>query len=74
MTRDHEFRVHTTIVADTVAAIRRCDVYRLLDCWAYKEPDKVREFTGWLVRERPDLEREIEECLADLEAEAHYGH
>lgn len=64
-TTDADYRRHVLLVADDVAKIRKCDVYRLLACLHENRPG----FAVWLKNERRDLVREITECCRDLAEE-----
>ena len=50
------------IAADSVEKLRRCDVFRVLDC-RYAEAVQVKEF---IIANRPDLADEVEECWQEL--------
>ena len=52
-----------TIAADSVAQLRRCDVFRVLEwCPAGERP----ALAGWIVGERADLAGEVAEVMAEL--------
>ena len=52
-----------TIAADSVAQLRRCDVFRVLEwCPAEERP----ALAGWIVGERADLADEVAEVMAEL--------
>jgi hypothetical protein len=51
------------IVADSVAQVRRTDVFRLLDTFEGAERTALARY---LRQNRPDLSAEIEDCLDEL--------
>jgi hypothetical protein len=60
------FEAYSKIVADSPAQIRRCDVFRLLyTCPAVQLPELV----FWLMKARPNLGGEVEECLTEIRLE-----
>lgn len=54
---------YIAIAADSVATLRRPDVYRVLE-WA--PPDKRQALAQYISAERADLAEEAADCLADL--------
>jgi hypothetical protein len=51
------------IAADSLQALRACDVFRVLD----EAPARMRAgLADWIAAGRPDLAAECAECLADL--------
>lgn len=51
------------IAADSLQALRVCDVFRVLD----EAPARQRKgLADWIAAGRPDLAAECAECLADL--------
>lgn len=54
------------IVADSVAKLRRQDVYRLLDVTPREAGPALARY---IIENRPDLENEVQECAVDLSIE-----
>lgn len=50
------------LVADDVASVRRCDVFRLLDTYS----EDLDCLSNWLRSKRPDSATEISECVKEL--------
>lgn len=56
-----------TIAADTVAKLRKPDVFRVVEN-AYYAFKGAKVFSAWLAEQRPDLAQEVADCLAEVEA------
>lgn len=54
------------IAADSLAQLRKIDVYRVLD---YVPARNRQAMAVWINEGRPDLAAEVAECLADIAAE-----
>jgi len=65
---DHLLQDMVPLVADSVKQMRRCDVYRLLDCADF---DDQAMLGAAISRQRPEFKSEVEESLCDLEADHH---
>lgn len=60
------------LVADSWGTLRGSDVYRLLDAIAYDNESSLAKAGKIITRKRPDLRHDVQEALADLEAEQHH--
>lgn len=60
------------VVADSWEQLRGCDVYRLLDSFAYLEEDKTHDMPGLrqaaevIAKRRTDLANHVQEAVDDL--------
>lgn len=54
------------IAADSVAELRRCDVFRVLDT-TREQAERVR---AYIEQHRPDLADEVHDCWEELKAGA----
>lgn len=51
------------LAADTITALRRPDVYRVLEAVKGKQRTQL---VAYIKQHRPDLAGEVDDCLADL--------
>ena len=56
------FETQIAIAADSIEALRRCDVMRVLDTY-----DGDAHLAEWIRDCRPDLSDEIDDCLDEIE-------
>lgn len=52
------------IAADNIQSLRKCDVYRILEC--ADMACQIESVSSYILANRPEFTGEVEECLSDL--------
>ena len=55
---------HILLAADSLAQLRACDVFRLLE---FAEPNQWPRLMSYIVKERPELREHCEDALNEMQ-------